>query len=367
MSAPVRFLVLAVASWIGLRVYLLDGDFAYSAAAVDLRPPPPSSPIAALAPDSPEPPPGWIDAVAEAQLPAGQPAAPPALSPAAAQFPAGAARVVMVRLAAPRPIYSPVPDYSGMPQAEDYPLSRLASAAPRSAPLAAGDSKPFQSTQASFAASALQPFDRLSLTGWSMMRQSMPAPLSLGNSGMLGGSQAGARLTWAYNRSLAATLRVSAPINQQKLAGEAALGVAWKPFRAIPARIVAERRQALGTGAGGSAFALFAEGGVYQRPLPFGLKLDGYAQAGVVGIRDRALFAEGSLAATRPLSGKISRFSAGIGVWGGFQPGLSRLDVGPRLTMQWGRSTRIHLDYRLKVAGNALPGSGPAVTVAGDF
>jgi hypothetical protein len=291
--------------------------------------------------------------------------APPSV--AVQLIPADAARTVVVGLPAPRPAYSPLPDYSGMPEPESFPLSRLAGLSPLRFRSGATDSKPFQTTRGSFIQPGAQPLDRLSLTAWSMMRQSTPAPLSLGNSGMLGGSQAGARLTWAYNRSLAATLRASAPINQQKLAGEAALGVAWRPLRAVPARIIVERRQAFGTGAGRSAFALFAEGGVYQRPLPFGLKLDGYAQAGVVGTRNRALFAEGSLTATRPLSGKLSRFSAGVGVWGGVQPGLSRLDVGPRLSMQWGRSTKIHLDYRLNIAGNALPGSGPAVTVAGDF
>jgi hypothetical protein len=48
------------------------------------------------------------------------------------------------------------------------------------------------------------------------------APLASG--GTLGGSQAGARLTWRYNSAFAANLRVSAPLRQgqSKLAGEAA-------------------------------------------------------------------------------------------------------------------------------------------------
>ena len=28
---------------------------------------------------------------------------------------------------------------------------------------------------------------------------------------------------------------------------------------------------------------------------------------------------------------------------------------------------KVHLDYRQRLAGNAEPGSGPAVTLAGDF
>jgi hypothetical protein len=31
------------------------------------------------------------------------------------------------------------------------------------------------------------------------------------------------------------------------------------------------------------------------------------------------------------------------------------------------RNVRVHFDWRQRLAGNALPGSGPAVTLAGDF
>jgi hypothetical protein len=31
------------------------------------------------------------------------------------------------------------------------------------------------------------------------------------------------------------------------------------------------------------------------------------------------------------------------------------------------RNLRVHFDWRQKLAGNARPGSGPAVTLAGDF
>lgn len=55
-------------------------------------------------------------------------------------------------------------------------------------------------------------------------------------------------------------------------------------------------------------FALFAEGGVYQKPLGWNLLLDDYAQAGVVGIRERDFFADGGLAVSQPVWG---RFSAG--------------------------------------------------------
>ena len=92
--------------------------------------------------------------------------------------------------------------------------------------------------------------------------------------------------------------------------------------------------------------------------------LDSYLQSGLVGVRSRDWFVDGSATLTRPVWRNIS---AGLGMWGGAQPGLSRLDVGPRASMRVGRSMRVHLDYRAKLLGNAQPGSGPVVTIAGDF
>jgi hypothetical protein len=185
---------------------------------------------------------------------------------------------------------------------------------------------------------------------------------SLASGGTLGGSQAGMRLAYAFNRALAASLRLTSNIGGENGA-EVALGMRWTPLRSIPASIIFERRQRIGN-AGRSAFALFAEGGVYGRPMPFQFTLDAYAQAGVVGIRHSDYFADGAMTFTRPV---WRRFSAGFGVWGGVQPGVYRVDAGPRVSLRVGRSMRVHLDYRQRLAGEAFPGSGPAVTIAGDF
>ena len=40
--------------------------------------------------------------------------------------------------------------------------------------------------------------------------------------------------------------------------------------------------------------------------------------------------------------------------------------TGP-LTTKMRRNLRVHLDYRQRLAGNAEPGSGPVLTLAGDF
>jgi hypothetical protein len=67
---------------------------------------------------------------------------------------------------------------------------------------------------------------------------------------------------------------------------------------------------------------------------------------------------------TRPV---WRNFSGGVGMWGGAQPGLRRLDIGPRASMKVNGKVRVHLDYRQRLVGNAAPGSGGVVTIAGDF
>ncbi len=205
--------------------------------------------------------------------------------------------------------------------------------------------------------------DRLSMSAWATMRREPGSP-SLATVGQLGGSQAGARLLWRFDQRLAASLRSSAPIGGVQRSAELAAGLRYQPFVRIPVAFTAERRQSFGPDKGLSAFALFAEGGVYDRPIIAGFNLDAYLQGGVVGIRDRALFVDGSATLTRPI---WRQFSAGFGMWGGAQPGLERLDVGPRATMRIGRSMRVHLDYRHRFVGQAAPGSGPVVTLAGNF
>ncbi len=206
-------------------------------------------------------------------------------------------------------------------------------------------------------------FDRLQLSAWALLR-GKPGPSSLAAGGTLGGSQAGARLTYYITPQIAASLRSSSSVGGAR-GGEIAAGIKLTPFRSIPISMTAERRQAIGRlGGGRSAFALFLEGGVYQRPMPWGFELDAYAQGGVVGARSRDLFADGGFTLTRPLFG---RYAAGFGVWGGVQPGLYRVDAGPRVSMRVRNNMRVHLDWRQRVAGNAEPGSGPAVTLAADF
>lgn len=207
--------------------------------------------------------------------------------------------------------------------------------------------------------------DRIQLTMWAMLRsrQDLTGTTSLASGGTLGGSQAGARLFYNFTPRIAAVLRSSSDVNRR--GGELAAGVRVQPLRSIPVWVTAERRFQLGRyGGGRDAFALFAEGGVYGQEMPWNFTLDGYAQAGVVGLSSRDLFADGGATFTRPV---YKQFSGGFGVWGGVQPGLYRVDAGPRVTIRVRRNVRVHVDWRQRLAGNAEPGSGPVLTLAGDF
>lgn len=209
-------------------------------------------------------------------------------------------------------------------------------------------------------------FDRLQLTAWALLRgtgRGIVAPTSLASGGTLGGSQAGARLVYRIDPAWSASFRISSSVGGVRGA-EAAAGVRWQPLRSIPIAFTAERREGLGRFGGRSAFALFAEGGLYHRALFNKIYLDGYLQGGVVGFNNRDLFVDGGATLTRPIWRNIS---GGVGVWGAAQPGLYRLDAGPRISMQVRRGIKLHADYRQRLTGNAAPPSGPAVTLAADF
>jgi hypothetical protein len=206
---------------------------------------------------------------------------------------------------------------------------------------------------------------RWSGSAWLLARRDGGAALAPG--GTLGDSQAGARLLYRLNddaaRPLVLSVRAYLPL-RSTTGAEAAAGIDWRPVRGVPIHVLAERRQRLGRG-GRSAFALSAYGGgsaVFGRAW----RIDGYAQAGIVGTRSRAAYVDGSMRLSRAL-GPVE---IGGGVWGAAQPGASRLDVGPQLAvpiMVGHAALRVSAEYRFRVAGDARPASGPAITLGVDF
>lgn len=204
---------------------------------------------------------------------------------------------------------------------------------------------------------------RWSGSAWLLVRPGSGAALARG--GSIGGSQAGARLLYRLDGSLALSGRLYAPLDDRR-AAEAALGVEWQPVRTLPVRLLAERRQALGR-TGRSAFVLLAHGGVSGRPVAAGLLLDAYGQAGVAGLGRRDPFADGALALSFPVRRNVA---LAAGLWGAAQPGAARFDAGPSLVLRLpvaDRAVRVSADWRFRLAGEAAPASGPALTVASDF
>ena len=211
-----------------------------------------------------------------------------------------------------------------------------------------------------------------SLGGWLYLREgSARAPEAIGAASQLGGSQAGLRLGYgfgdagrarAYGR---ATIAVQRP--QQR---EIAFGLAFAPLAHLPLDVAIEQRFAAGK-EGRTALAMMASGGVSDVALPAGFRLDAYAQAGVVGLHRRDGFADGAVVIDRRVGpDDTSPLRLGGLAAGAVQPGAARIDVGPRLTLrlpQVGEGSRIALDWRQRVAGDARPESGLALTLASDF
>ena len=249
--------------------------------------------------------------------------------------------------------------YAPIPALEQWPLSNMAAAS--SAPLGMRQPAPGQSAPAVMLPAQI---DRWQLATWALLRSSQNASSSgLATRSTLGASPAGARIAYNFTRQVAATLRTSNAVGER--GGEVALGARIQPIGGIPVWATLERRQRIGKyGGGRNAFALFFEGGLWDRPLPMDFRLDAYLQGGVVGFNSRDAFIDGGVTATRPV---YRNFSAGLGFWGGAQPGVHRVDAGPRVTMKVRDNLRVHVDYRMRLAGNAEPGSGPTLTLAGDF
>lgn len=211
-----------------------------------------------------------------------------------------------------------------------------------------------------------------SLGGWLYLRDGgLAAPGSITAASQLGGSQAGLRLGYgfgvtgrvrAYGR---ATIAVRRPAQR-----ELAFGLALAPVAHWPVDVAIEQRLAVGR-EGRTALTAMVSGGISDIALPHGFRLDAYGQAGVVGTRRRDGFADGAIVIDRRLgSDETSPLRLGALAAAAVQPGASRVDVGPRLTLRLpdvGEGSRIALDWRQRVAGNARPESGAALTLAADF
>jgi hypothetical protein len=203
---------------------------------------------------------------------------------------------------------------------------------------------------------------RFNLSAWLLARGDV-AP-GLAAAGQLGGSQAGVRARLALTQHLHLAARLSGPL-QTGLGKETAIAIDVRPIASAPITFTVERRIALDRG-GRDAFGIGAFGG-FDRELAPQLRLDGYAQAGLVGLKRRDAYVDGALRAEREVLHRSGlRVGFGVGTWGGAQPGAARLDVGPQLVARIS-GFRLGAEWRQRVAGDARPGSGPVVSLGADF
>lgn len=189
---------------------------------------------------------------------------------------------------------------------------------------------------------------------------------------VLGGGQSGASLSYALDplarRPLAVFGRIyaahDAAASIDPDSAQAAIGLRWQLRPGVT--LAAERLIAIGAATSGDWNLRLAAGGA-RRLGP--ATVDGYGEAGVRGNGD--VYAGGDTHARVPIAriGAV-QLAAGPGVWGSVQSAgttVARLDIGAGLFAQLPAGIVVSGDWRWRVAGNAAPGSGPAVTMGVAF
>lgn len=223
---------------------------------------------------------------------------------------------------------------------------------------------------------APSPPSRWSGSAWILLRGGEPSPGRPGGLAGYGGSQAGAVLRYglvpASRHRPAAYLRLSTAFGPQGGRDrELAAGFALRPLPGVPLALLGEGR--LQHAPAGErlrpAVSLVTE--LPPQTLLFGAEGEVYAQTGYVGGKDATAFFDVQAAVERPVA-KVAGLDLRIGggAWAGGQRGAQRLDIGPRVSARidlGGPSARLSADWRLRVAGNASPGSGPALTLSAGF
>lgn len=216
--------------------------------------------------------------------------------------------------------------------------------------------------------------DRWSADAWMLARKE--APLSPGTErSVYGGSQAGAVLR--YHIAPTSGYRPLAYVRVSSATGavresEIALGLGVRPIPSLPITLAAEARGFRGAD-GRKSFrpAVLAYTELPPLSLPLGLVGETYVQAGYVHGRYKSAFVDGQLRVDRKIAQVGgSSLRLGGGIWGGMQKGASRLDAGPgasALVDIWGTPSRVSLDWRFRLLGDAEPKSGPALTISAGF
>lgn len=182
---------------------------------------------------------------------------------------------------------------------------------------------------------------------------------------MLGGSQAGARIIvpLACNARLALTGSIAAGLARDRPV-DLSFGLAIKPWRRVPLRLLVERRVAV-RGRDQAGMIITLAGGIDGWRLTPKLRIDGYGEAGMIGGARTTGFADGALAIERQLNGARG-LAVGLALRGAVQRDAARLDLAPMLVLRHDR-LRLGAEWRSRFLGHAAPRSGPVLTIAAHF
>jgi hypothetical protein len=214
---------------------------------------------------------------------------------------------------------------------------------------------------------------RLSADAWMMVRQDAMSAVVSGRPSY-GRSQAGGilriRLAGSGSRELQAYVRASSAL-QGALERDIVAGLSARPVRSLPLRLAAEARVSETQDGTELRPAVIAVTEFAPLSMPRGFRAEAYLQAGYVGGKFATPFVDGQSRLERPIARVADAdISVGAGMWGGAQEGAARLDIGPTAAVALRLGTargRVAADYRFRIAGDAQPDSGPALTLSAGF
>lgn len=222
------------------------------------------------------------------------------------------------------------------------------------------------------------PASRWSADGWLHYRGGLAeqagrsrAPVS-----RYGGSQLGLvlrRVLGEAQRGPVAFARLAGSLGADKSGyREIAGGLSVRPLRSLPVSLVGEGRLQQSDGSTHLRPGIAVVTGLTPIDLPGGWRAELYGQAGYVAGRDATGYFDGQAFVDRSIVGAedAMQVRAGAGAWAGGQADAQRLDIGPSASARiplGGGAVRVSIDWRLRIAGHAAPGSGPALTLATGF
>ncbi len=215
---------------------------------------------------------------------------------------------------------------------------------------------------------------RWSGDGWVLLRRGSDGMTTAPSFARYGASQAGAVLRYSLVPASPARPQAHLRLTRALVGsgeGEAAAGLSLRPPGGVPVRLYGEGRAQRVAGATRLRPAASLVTELPPLALPLGTEAEVYAQGGYVGGRGATAFFDAQISADRKLIARgPAELRVGAGVWAGGQEGATRVDLGPRATLRLRIGevpSRLALDWRFRVAGNAAPASGPALTLSAGF